>query len=196
MPNLLRFPVVLISMVILAIWSVSHRNHRTSTSIEQQRDQLVLRVEQASSTQDLNKRRATLRANHRKGPPKKVEPSKPPSNATTQARIVGLSPAFASPPSTLDNQPVDKASFDTWPDTNPNQFAHQSSSSVTTPATRNDFQLKYRNHRITDGDDLHRLANRYLGDESRYLEIYAINEDRLSNPELLPIGTELMIPPR
>lgn len=48
-------------------------------------------------------------------------------------------------------------------------------------------------HRIADGDTLASLAARYLGSASRWPEIFAANRDRLSNPEILPIKTELRI---
>ena len=48
-------------------------------------------------------------------------------------------------------------------------------------------------HQIVDGDTLERLAARYLGNGNRWLEIYAENHDLLENPDLLPIGAELVI---
>ncbi|MES1213722.1 MAG: LysM peptidoglycan-binding domain-containing protein [Singulisphaera sp.] len=51
-----------------------------------------------------------------------------------------------------------------------------------------------RRHRIGDGDTLSGLAVRYLGSADRYREIYDLNREVLSNPDLLPIGTELKIP--
>jgi nucleoid-associated protein YgaU len=51
-------------------------------------------------------------------------------------------------------------------------------------------------HKITDGDTLSKLAERYLGRGERYLEIYDLNRDVLANPDLLPIGVLLKIPPR
>ena len=53
------------------------------------------------------------------------------------------------------------------------------------------FQL----HRIRDGDTLSSLARDYLGSSKRFMEIYEANLDRLSSPDLLPIGDELKIPP-
>ena len=50
-------------------------------------------------------------------------------------------------------------------------------------------------HKIVDGDTLSRLATEYLGRADRYLEIYELNRDVLSNPDLLPIGATLKIPP-
>ena len=53
-----------------------------------------------------------------------------------------------------------------------------------------------RTHLIVDGDTLHGLAERYLGDADRYLEIYEANRDLLPSPEVLPIGARLKIPRR
>ena len=49
-------------------------------------------------------------------------------------------------------------------------------------------------HIIHEGDSLARLAGRYLGDESRSLEIFELNRDVLGNPHVLPLGVELRIP--
>jgi nucleoid-associated protein YgaU len=54
----------------------------------------------------------------------------------------------------------------------------------------------FRLHRISDGDTLRALAEQYLGDADRYMEIYQCNRDVLSDPFVLPIGAELRIPPR
>ena len=53
-----------------------------------------------------------------------------------------------------------------------------------------------RIHIVHDGDSLERLAKRYLGDESRALEIFDLNRGTLENPHWLPIGAELRLPPR
>ena len=51
-------------------------------------------------------------------------------------------------------------------------------------------------HVVADGDTLTGLAERYLGSMDRYLEIFELNRDVLANPELLPIGHALKIPPK
>jgi nucleoid-associated protein YgaU len=51
-------------------------------------------------------------------------------------------------------------------------------------------------HKIIDGDTLANLAERYLGSPEHSLAIYEANRDVLPSPEVLPIGTELKIPPR
>jgi nucleoid-associated protein YgaU len=53
-----------------------------------------------------------------------------------------------------------------------------------------------RTHTVVDGDTLASLAKRYLGSAERAKEILAANRDVLSDPRLLPIGSELKIPPR
>ena len=53
-----------------------------------------------------------------------------------------------------------------------------------------------RTHIVTDGDSLERLASRYLSDPQRSREIYELNREVLSAPDLLPIGAELKIPER
>ncbi len=53
----------------------------------------------------------------------------------------------------------------------------------------------WQTHEIVDGDTLTALAERYLGSSSRYMKIFEANQDVLSTPELLPIGTKLKIPP-
>jgi hypothetical protein len=53
-----------------------------------------------------------------------------------------------------------------------------------------------RTHIVADGDSLERLASRYLSDPQRSREIYELNRDVLTAPDLLPIGAELKIPER
>jgi nucleoid-associated protein YgaU len=60
----------------------------------------------------------------------------------------------------------------------------------------NGGQPSPRTHTVVDGDTLAGLARRYLGTADRYLEIYQWNSDVLANPDVLPIGELLRIPPR
>ena len=53
-----------------------------------------------------------------------------------------------------------------------------------------------RNYRLRDGDTLEGLAQRFLGSAARAEEIYALNRQTLSTPDLLPIGTTIVIPPK
>lgn len=52
----------------------------------------------------------------------------------------------------------------------------------------------HRTHVVHQGDSLERLAERYLGDAGRAIEIFDLNREVLANPHLLTLGTELKIP--
>lgn len=52
-----------------------------------------------------------------------------------------------------------------------------------------------RSHVVRDGDDLTGLATRYYGHPSAAGTIWAANRDRLPDPEVLPIGVEIRLPP-
>ncbi|TWT78031.1 LysM domain/BON superfamily protein [Posidoniimonas polymericola] len=62
------------------------------------------------------------------------------------------------------------------------------------PSQWEDPQTHARTHVVTDGDSLPRLAERYLGDTARSTEIYELNREQLTHPELLPLGLELRLP--
>jgi nucleoid-associated protein YgaU len=51
-----------------------------------------------------------------------------------------------------------------------------------------------RTYIVQEGDSLERLAQRYLGDEGRAVEIFDLNRQVLENPHILPIGSELKLP--
>jgi nucleoid-associated protein YgaU len=47
---------------------------------------------------------------------------------------------------------------------------------------------------VVSGDTLSKLAKSYLGDASRYMEIFKANSDSLSSPDVIKIGQRLNIP--
>ncbi len=49
-------------------------------------------------------------------------------------------------------------------------------------------------HIVRNTDTLEKLAERYLDDAGRAMEIFDLNRSQLSNPHLLPIGAKLKIP--
>jgi nucleoid-associated protein YgaU len=51
-------------------------------------------------------------------------------------------------------------------------------------------------YRVQDGDTLSSVARRFLGSADRYNDVFNANQDVLSDPDLLPVGTELKIPLR
>jgi nucleoid-associated protein YgaU len=71
------------------------------------------------------------------------------------------------------------------------QIPGRGASGGETPVARRE-----RTHKVVDGDTLVRLAERYLGSGNRYREILEANRDVLPNPDILPIGVVLRIPPR
>jgi LysM domain len=64
------------------------------------------------------------------------------------------------------------------------------------PPVNNAPDYESRSHIVVDGDSLAKLAQRYLDDPQRANEIYELNRQVLSHPDVLPIGAELMIPSR
>lgn len=51
-------------------------------------------------------------------------------------------------------------------------------------------------HTVASGDTLSKLAKSYLGDPNRYMEIFKVNADTLSNPDQIKVGQRLNIPAR
>jgi nucleoid-associated protein YgaU len=82
----------------------------------------------------------------------------------------------------------------------PVSFRASSESEVLTPAQAATGppppRPQSRPYRLRDGDTLERLAERFLGDRGRAREIYEANRGQLTRPDLLPVGTTIMIPPR
>jgi hypothetical protein len=62
------------------------------------------------------------------------------------------------------------------------------------PWPAQDEAAEPRTHVVVDGDSLERIASRYLSDPQRSREIYELNRNVLTAPDLLPIGAELKIP--
>ena len=50
-------------------------------------------------------------------------------------------------------------------------------------------------YRVQDGDDLTGIATRLYGHPQAASTLWQVNADRLSNPEVLPIGFEMIVPP-
>jgi nucleoid-associated protein YgaU len=54
--------------------------------------------------------------------------------------------------------------------------------------------LPGRRHVVREGETLYSLARQYYGDDRRFWEILRANPGVLTNPELVPPGTVLIIP--
>jgi nucleoid-associated protein YgaU len=57
-------------------------------------------------------------------------------------------------------------------------------------------RVRPRPYRLRDGDTLERLAERFLGSPERADEIFQMNRAVLARPDLLPVGANILIPPR
>jgi len=129
-------------------------------------------------------------------------------DATVETRPrAGQSPAAeATPPPVTDQlsvSPVGLQNLVPPPDL-PVSFRASSESELLTPAqppagdsaAASPPRPQPRPYRLRDGDTLEGLAERFLGDRRRAAEIYEANRGQLARPDLLPVGTTIMIPPR
>ncbi|MCA9232273.1 MAG: hypothetical protein KDA57_16620 [Planctomycetales bacterium] len=102
-------------------------------------------------------------------------------------------PALANESTAFISQPVTPSTFPPAP------------VGTKQPASRPAYKTAERNqpelekpreiiHIVHNTDTLEKLAERYLGDAGRALEIFDLNRELLSNPHLLPIGAKLRIP--
>ena len=57
-----------------------------------------------------------------------------------------------------------------------------------------DKKPSWRRYVVQSGDTLSHIAQRFLGDSSRWHEIYELNQDQLASPDDLTIGLELRLP--
>ncbi len=60
------------------------------------------------------------------------------------------------------------------------------------PGSKNWDATQY--HEVVSGDTLSKLAEKYYGDASLYMEIFEANKDALSDPNTIAIGQKLRIP--
>ena len=51
-----------------------------------------------------------------------------------------------------------------------------------------------RTYVVQSGDTLSKIAKQYYGDANRYMDIFNANKDKLSNPDKIQPGQELVIP--
>ena len=63
----------------------------------------------------------------------------------------------------------------------------QSGSSTTAPAATQTYT-------VVSGDNLSKIAKKFLGNANRWHEIFDANRDQISNPDLIRVGQVLKIP--
>jgi nucleoid-associated protein YgaU len=79
--------------------------------------------------------------------------------------------------------------------TYPDSTAHPPDNGPATIGRRSHRNVQ-RTHKVRDGDTLQNLAQRYLGDQARWPEIFQANRDKVDRPDLLPLAAKLVIPPK
>lgn len=99
------------------------------------------------------------------------------ASRTAQPHRVNSAPQ----PEFLDVIPLAQPERDTAPRTTTGMPANTVSATQTT-------------HVIAAGDTLSTIAQKYLGSQAKYHEIYAANRDVLPDPDSLPLGKTLVIP--
>lgn len=61
-----------------------------------------------------------------------------------------------------------------------------------------DFQVDnptiYATHTVVKGESLSKIAKRYYGDMMKYQQIFDANRDKLTSPDEIEVGQELVIP--
>ena len=51
-----------------------------------------------------------------------------------------------------------------------------------------------QSHEVVSGDSLWKIAKKYYGDGSLYMDIFKANQDVLSDPDKIQVGQKLRIP--
>jgi nucleoid-associated protein YgaU len=99
---------------------------------------------------------------------------------------------IANHPALTESSAAENGAQDTVPTEHTTQPAYDTVDTAT-QTDRNQWPAELI-HVVANGDTLEKLAERYLGDPGRALEIFDLNRDQLGNPHLLPIGVELRVP--
>jgi len=51
-----------------------------------------------------------------------------------------------------------------------------------------------RTYTVQPGDSLSKISKQFYGDANKYMKIFDANKDKLSDPDKVKVGTELLIP--
>jgi nucleoid-associated protein YgaU len=51
-----------------------------------------------------------------------------------------------------------------------------------------------RTYTVQPGDSLSKISKQFYGDANKYMKIFEANKDKLSDPDKVKVGTELLIP--
>lgn len=70
----------------------------------------------------------------------------------------------------------------------------QTSGSQTTTSQSNQTTTAARTHKVTSGDTLSSISQKYYGTPNKWMDIYRANQNIMSSPNALRVGQELKIP--
>ena len=51
-----------------------------------------------------------------------------------------------------------------------------------------------RNYTVQPGDSLSKISKQFYGDANKYMKIFEANKDKMSDPDKVKVGTDLLIP--
>lgn len=51
-----------------------------------------------------------------------------------------------------------------------------------------------RTYTVVPGDNLSKISKQFYGDPNKYMKIFEANKDKMSNPDTVKVGTQLVIP--
>jgi nucleoid-associated protein YgaU len=134
----------------------------------------------------------------RRLPPVDVVQTAAPSFSNSPPQVASV---WNSPPTSFNDPATSAATYAASTPATPASFANTppesaGSAQPTPPPFIADASDDSQTHIVADGDSLEKLASLYLSDPHRGKEIFELNRDILSDPNLLPIGAELKIPDR
>jgi nucleoid-associated protein YgaU len=117
--------------------------------------------------------------------------------ASTTATTAKTSPETTRLPASIGNpaRPRDPLAATKEPPTLAPRYGDAQGLTGYESSTRRLPTVSASTHVIRDGDTLEDIARRHLGDAERWQEIYELNRQLLPDPDILPIGLELRLPP-
>lgn len=119
------------------------------------------------------------------------------ATASSAAATAKTSPETTRLPASIGNpaRPRDPLAATKEPPTLAPRYGDAQGLAGFEPSTRRLPTVSASTHVIRDGDTLQDIARRHLGDAERWQEIYELNRQLLPDPDILPIGLELRLPP-
>ncbi|MDB5341610.1 MAG: LysM domain/BON superfamily protein [Planctomycetaceae bacterium] len=119
--------------------------------------------------------------------------------STAKERQDGLSsndrPAHAVPPNWLEDE-EDPFQVARSPQSNSGAIQVPPRAGSSNLATDTAQTATLQTHIIQSGESLSTIAEHYLGSQGRFQELYDANRDVLTDPNRLPLGTTIVIPPK